>query len=77
MCMSPILLFSWLQDTNEYGFELEFNSQLLQETARTRTVTVHFKARAAEPSPLQSLYGTRLVQKRFKSRPAGTIAMSG
>ncbi len=30
------------EDTNEYGFELEFNSQLLQESARSRTVTVHF-----------------------------------
>ncbi|KAG2428861.1 hypothetical protein HYH02_014272 [Chlamydomonas schloesseri] len=35
----------WVDETEEnmYGFELEFNSQLLQDTERERTVTVHFE----------------------------------
>ncbi|PNW87807.1 hypothetical protein CHLRE_01g002861v5 [Chlamydomonas reinhardtii] len=59
----------WMEsyDENLYGFELEFNSQLLQETERERVVTVHFEDKDVGDSFLVKIrpdtaYGTPMFE---------------
>ena len=54
-------------DTNEYGFELEFNSQLLQETSRSRTVTVTFKDKDPGDQFLVKVRADELLNRGFGS----------